>query len=231
MLGFDEFCDFVKENIREYMSEVFQKNNFEFRLDETKDNFEMVNALLYIVDKKNPNAIVPVLHLDVAYENYKQTGDINAIVVMLAGKYEAIYQEKMVVGENIRPEFEVLVSGEGITNAFIISNVNDDKVDLYQDDVLIEISSKEHSNLLLVPINDAVLLAVPVKGRAEYKDCMECLNIIKKESEEQTFGELQPKLYDKENNVILSATEEIDAMLQRMDQEQKSVKRSIFSKV
>ena len=229
MLRFDEFCDYVKDNIRAYMSEMFQKNNFEFCLDESKDSYDMVNSLLRIVDKQDMEASVPVFHLDAAYENYKQTNDVDAIVVMLAGKYEAAYLERQSIGEKQRPEFEVF-AGEGVSNAFIISNLDNTEVDLYQDDVLIEISTKENGNLLLIPINEGVLMAVPVKGSGDYRECMECIAILKIESEEYSQKALQPKLYDRENNIIVSNVEKIKETLSRMDKEQKNMKRSVFAR-
>lgn len=229
MLGFDEFCDYIKDNIRAYMSETFQKNNFDFLLGEAKDSYDMVNSLISLHDKRNPDAVVPVFHLDAAYENYLQSGDLEGIVVMLASKYEAAYKDNIDNNkEKLRPEFEVLAGDGGVSNAFVISR-DSNEVNLYQDEILIELSTQEKSNLLLLEINGNVVLAVPVKGRKDYWECMECIDLVKKEDPEQLFSK-EPKLYDRENNLIVSTTEEIDTVLQRMEEVQRTAKRSVFSR-
>lgn len=230
MLGFDEFCDYIKDNIRAYMSESFQKNNFGFVLREARDSYDMVNSLISLHDKKNPDAVVPVYNLNAAYENYLQSGDLEGTVVMLAGKYEAAYKGKISSKEEkLRPEFEVLAGEDGVSNAFVISR-NNKETDLYLDETLAELSARERSNLLLLEINENVVLAVPVKGRKDYRDCMECIALVKKEDPEQLFSKVEPKLYDRENNLIVSTTEEIDTALQRMEEVQRTAKRSVFSR-
>lgn len=232
MLSFDEFCEYVKDNARKYMSAGFQKGNYEFCLDEKKDAYDMVTCLLRLEDKQNKDAAVPAFHLGTAYENYKQTGNAEAIVVMLAGRYEAAYQAKLEKGEALLPEFEAIPGDDGISKVFIISNMGNGSVNLYQEDVLMEISARDGDNLALLPVSADVILAVPVKNRKEYQECVDCMSIMQKNDPdmEQMAEESRVKLYDKECNTVCEAGEVVEAVLQRAEKEQGSKKRSVFSR-
>lgn len=232
MLRFDEFCEYVKDNARKYMSAGFQKGNYEFRLEEKKDAYDMVTCLLCLEDKQDRTAAVPLFHLGTAYENYKQTGNAEAITAMLAGKYEAAYQAAFQKKEALLPESEVLPGDGELSKVFLISNPENGQADLYQEDVLMEIAAEEGSNLALFPVTEAAVLAVPVKSRKEYQECVDCISVMQKDDPdmEQTAADSRGKLYDKESNTVRETGEEIEAVLQRVEREQGSKKRSVFSR-
>lgn len=226
MLDFSQFCDYVKDNIRNYLSESFQKNNYEFYLDEHKNSYDMVSCLLCLRDKQKEDLVLKVFHLDVAYENYKRTGDLDAIVVMLATGYEAsITKTDMKL-----PEFEVVAGDDGVSNVSVISNFDDPSANLYQDDLLIEISSKEMSDLVLAQINENVLLAIPVRSEKEYLDSLQELSVLENDDPEQLVEGAQIKFYDRNNNVILMDSDEIKEILRDTEQKAVSKKKSVFSR-
>lgn len=231
MLRFDEFCEYVRDHVKEYMSADFQKGNYEFRLDEKKDAYDMVTCLLRLEDKQNRDAAAPLFHLGTAYENYKQTGNAKAITAMLAGKYEAAYQTAVPKEEILLPESEMLPEYGELSKVFVISNQENGQADLYQEEVLMGIAAEEDSNLALFPVTGAAILAVPVKTHKEYQECVDCMAVMQKDDPDmEQIVEIQGRLYDRKSNTVCKTGEEIEAVLLREEKEQNNKKRSVFSR-
>lgn len=230
MLTFNQFCDYVKNNAKKYMSEAFQKNNYEFCLSEKVDDYNLTSCSIYLDDKQQKVEEPPMFRLETAYENYKQTDRLDDIVVMLASRYETIYADGMAEDKSAYPNVDMIPGVERISSAYVISNMGDSKVDLFHDDTMIEIATKEESNLAVFRISENVLLVVPVKNNKEFRECIDCVGIMENEDPEQVLTNVQIMLYDKNNNVVIEDKNEIEEVLYNAEKKEASKKRSVFSR-
>ena len=92
MKSYNEFMDYVKENVTDYLPERFQ--NAQVRIQQVTKNNDVVLDGLTIIDPSS--RISPNIYLNPMYEQYKEGADLDEIV----GKVADIYVE------NMAPDFD-----------------------------------------------------------------------------------------------------------------------------
>ena len=91
MKSYDEFMDYVKENVTDYLPERFE--NAQIRIQQVTKNNDVVLDALTIIDPAS--RLSPNIYLNPMYEQYKDGKDLDEMVAKIADAYV----------ENMAPDF------------------------------------------------------------------------------------------------------------------------------
>lgn len=97
MIGYDEFCEKVKEGILKNMSKSF-RNGYEVVIDSIKIGEKETEGLKLVSHRKETeNIVAPVLALEPAYKKiYLKSDDLEGVIQDIALKYEKAYRNSPV---------------------------------------------------------------------------------------------------------------------------------------
>lgn len=239
MITFEEFCERVQQKALSYMSEEFSKNNYSISLQENKDNYDIAETVFLLLDARNPGFEAPALSVNQMYENYRITRDAEKIIRYVAEQYEKQYRMEVFGfkkdSKTEKPEEKEVLNAVsepgdvslGITEIYAITAASEKpgKAVLQEEsDELFELLQNTGQTLALLPEGN-VVLAVPVKTKEDYQECLDTVKEIRENMKNRE--ETEAVLYDPKKNILLKSQEDIKELL---EQEEKPVRKSVFSR-
>lgn len=239
-MDYSEFKEKVCTDLKQYFQEPqLKKQNIEVVIQEQKDNYETSQDILSLWNRANSEQQFPDYNLFLIYETYKRSQDADKVIHALADLMEKQYLESVIV-QNVQETKESFQT----TTACMVTLIGGDKEqeisDIYMlvtsessiknslpfcDDTLVELAEKEDAHLLLLPVAEDTLLAVPVQNIDDYKESLEIMEELQRVGM-QVKQDMEISVYDKGKNLLLVEAEEMEHLLSQ----EKGKKRSIFSK-
>lgn len=236
-MDYSEFKEKVRTDLKQYFQEPqLKKQTIEIRIQEQKDDYEIVQDMVSLWNQANPEQSFSEYHLSVLYETYQRSQDADKVLHVLAELMEKQWVESLKAKNMLEAKETTssctvtLLEGEKeeeISNIYILeTSENTIKNSLaFCEDTLIELAEKEEAHLLLLPVAEDTVLVVPVQNREDYKESLELMEELQRVGLQEKIP-IELSIYDKSKSLLLVETEEMEHLLS----EEKEKKRSIFSK-